>query len=482
MARAAFSRVLSLAILLIALQDTLSQKPTIKVKFELLTPKGLRISIPDSNSQKITLFVFHGHVNRVIGSDDVGSIKGEVMKPTNGLWVFEDHSVELKEGDVINYYFVVSINRTGYVYDNLSYTMPSLDNHSDLPDKNCKSSITELRGSTAKLCSGQTIFEDNFDSLQENLWQIEQYIPVDNPEYPFVSYQRLSSEPTVSVVDGNLRIVPKLQQQQPGFNNMSIIADYLNLFDSCTAPACSKQPSGADILPPIVSGRLTTSKSFAFKYGTVHIRAKLPQGDWLYPEILLEPFLKRYGNSNFASGVLKIATARGNKELSSGSTNYGNKVLYGGPMLDFDCRHQLLKTNVLTNGRMWGDDFHEYSLHWSPDRIILLVDGVEWSRVEPAASGLGARLPRHCRHVPRTLLAAGERIAPFDDPFYITLGVSAGGISEFEDNVISRGNWPKPWTNGARKAMLNFWNDLDAWYPTWTQPELLVDYVKVIAL
>lgn len=39
---------------------------------------------------------------------------------------------------------------------------------------------------------------------------------------------------------------------------------------------------GADIIPPVVTGRVT-SKNFAFTYGTVYVRAKMPKGDWLYP-------------------------------------------------------------------------------------------------------------------------------------------------------------------------------------------------------
>lgn len=43
-------------------------------------------------------------------------------------------------------------------------------------------------------------------------------------------------------------------------------------------------------------------------------------------EIMLESFLKRFGSQNYASGVLKIASVRGNKELKSASTDFGNKV------------------------------------------------------------------------------------------------------------------------------------------------------------
>lgn len=50
---------------------------------------------------------------------------------------------------------------------------------SGTPSHSCKPTRTVVRGGTA--CAGQTIFEDNFDSLRENIWQIEQYIPILNP-------------------------------------------------------------------------------------------------------------------------------------------------------------------------------------------------------------------------------------------------------------------------------------------------------------
>lgn len=76
---------------------------------------------PDAPST--SLFVFQGNINRNIGNQDVGTLSGEVLSPTNGRWVFEDKDVVLKIGDVINYYVFVSVNRAGYLKDNLSYTV-----------------------------------------------------------------------------------------------------------------------------------------------------------------------------------------------------------------------------------------------------------------------------------------------------------------------------------------------------------------------
>lgn len=51
-----------------------------------------------------------------------------------------------------------------------------------------------------------------------------------------------------------------------------------------TNPAnCERKAGGNVIIPPVRSARLTTDKSFAFKYGRIVYRAKIPQGDWLWP-------------------------------------------------------------------------------------------------------------------------------------------------------------------------------------------------------
>ncbi|CAK1585929.1 unnamed protein product [Parnassius mnemosyne] len=473
-------RWLSLLILcLLQIVSSQSDYEIPKVTIEAIKPKGFRVFIKDT--PKLSLFAFQGRINKAITQTDVGDISGEVTAATNGKWIYEDPNIQLKVGDVIYYYVFAVYDRKGYLKDNLSFTVTELvDVNSQAPvQTDCRPTATVVRIGTA--CAGQTIFEDNFDSLREDLWQIEQYIP-DQPEYPFVSYQRPPNAQTVSVENGYLRIEPKLQQEQPGFNNESLYSGTLNLFSGCTrtAEACRVRAWGASILPPVVSGRIT-SKTFAFTYGVVEVRAKLPLGDWLYPEILLESQLKKYGTLNYASGVIRIAGALGNRELRLGSNEYGNKVLYGGPIMDLRCRDILTGRKEIINNQLWGDDFHTYSVRWAPDRITFTVDGEEWFRVDPSASGLQGRFNNFCE-IPRSLLSLGSSIAPFDDHFQITIGVAAGGITEFTDNVINGDGRPKPWSNRNRKASLNFWKDLPAWIPTWQQPALVIDYIKVKAL
>ena len=40
----------------------------------------------------------------------------------------------------------------------------------------------------------------------------------------------------------------------------------------------------------------------------------------------------------------------------------------------------------------------------------------------------------------------------------------------------------KPWDNRSPKAEYNFYVSKKTWYPTWTEPELQIDYVKIYAL
>ncbi|XP_038206219.1 uncharacterized protein LOC119828190 [Zerene cesonia] len=467
-------------ILFLVLAGASAQFSIPDVTIQAFKPKGIRVSIPDVSS--ISLFVFHGNINKGINNTDVGQISGEITAPTSGIWVYENLDIVLKLNDVIHYYVYVVINRKGYVKDNLVFVVKELVDRlapwsPSKPPSQCRSTLTQVRD--GKACAGQVILEDNFDTLNEDLWYIEQYIP-EQPDYPFVSYQRPPKSQTVQVKNGNLEIAPQLLQNLPGFTNNSIYSGTLDLTRSCTRrtmySGCSKSAWGPNILPPVVTGRLTSKLSF--KYGLVEIRAKLPRGDWLYPDILLEPLLNKYGFMKYASGMIRIAGARGNSELMFANENIGNQLLYGGPVMDYKCRQYFIRTKY--SGIPWSNDFHLYAVLWEPSRITLTVDGEEWARVEPASNGLKGLLPWDCP-LPRDLLNGGTSMAPFDDYFYATLGLSAGGISEFPDGVYTSGFHAKPWRNGGLKAMLKFWQDMDAWWPTWTEP-LVIDYIRIKAL
>nr|ACI32830.1 beta-1,3-glucan recognition protein 3 [Delias nigrina] len=471
--------------------------PTAEV--QAIKPRGIKVFLPDNEQNiQITSFVFDGILykeNSPISPENVVTrIWGFGSKLDNQGWLFHDPDVVIKQDQRIYYHIYVS---TGYGevgeqnHDGIAnFTLPVYQSErrfyvvNSLADASargpdCHDTATKVRGK--RVCAGDTIFVDNFDNFREDLWQIAHYIPIDHPEHPFVSYQRLQKDPTVTVVNGTLRISPKLQQDLFQKQNKSILSGTLDLTSGCTElRTCSMSSIGVDIVPPIVSGRVTSAR-FAFTYGTILIRAKLPQGDWLYPEILLEPLSKKYGTLNYASGVLKVAMARGNIDVDN--ERYSNNWLIGGPILNSRCRSALEFYHSKINGdRFWGDEFHEYALTWTPEEIVLKVDGEEWGRYTPGATGLRSWLPASCRGDWFELLNNGGIMAPFDDHFYITLGVAVGGIVEFTDGLSTGEKIPKPWRNRGRKASFSFWQDKENWYPTWTDPDLVVDYVKVIAL
>lgn len=69
------------------------------------------------------------------------------------------------------------------------------------------------------------------------------------------------------------------------FANETVEDGYIHLND-CTDRNkihCERRTDENAIINPVRSARLTTNTSFSFKYGRVEIRAKLPQGDWLWP-------------------------------------------------------------------------------------------------------------------------------------------------------------------------------------------------------
>lgn len=130
-------------------------------------------------------------------------------------------------------------------------------------------------------------------------------------------------------------------------------------------------------------------------------------------------------------------------------------------------------------GRPWSGGFHNYTLRWTPDRMVFSVDGVE----------LGTLLPESAGGLLRTAdpdaapWRRGGIMAPFDREFYISLGLSVGGIRNFPDGVEGPNGAKKPWKNTAAKAMLSFWNAKDEWYQSWSlDSALLVDFVRVTAL
>lgn len=90
-------------------------KPTI----EVLKPKGFKVSIPDEEG--ITLFAFHGNVNREMDGLEAGDMSKDILKKHKGKWTFFERKLKLKKGDAVYFWLFVIKNGLGYRLDDASF-------------------------------------------------------------------------------------------------------------------------------------------------------------------------------------------------------------------------------------------------------------------------------------------------------------------------------------------------------------------------
>ncbi|CAH0730014.1 unnamed protein product, partial [Brenthis ino] len=456
-------------------------------KLEAIYPKGLRVSVPDDG---FSLFAFHGNLNQEMEGLEAGQWARDVTKPKNGVWVFRDRNAELKLGDKIYFWTYVIKNGLGYRQDNGEWTVTEFVDEEGKPVDgnvipietprpgpgptsapvtqvpNCLRSQTSVQGLQG-VCQGSLIFSEDFskpDLKSLSNWEAENMFPQE-PDYPFNAYL---AEGAVSVVDGALKIMPSLTESR--FQEDFLYEGTWDLTNTCTGKLgsreCTQKASGAQILPPTITGKVSTRNHFNFKFGKIEVRAKVPAGCWLIPEINLEPRDNAYGSQRYESGLIRIAYAKGNPAFA--------KKLYAGPVLSDTepYRSYLLKETVGIEN--WNKDFHNYTLVWRPNGIQMYVDGELYGDVTPGEGFYSSGRDHAVPHAAMWL--KGSVMAPLDQFFYISLGVRVGGIHDFADSS------DKPWKNRNSKATLKFWETKDSWYPTWISPELIVDFVKVYAL
>ncbi|CAG4946617.1 unnamed protein product [Parnassius apollo] len=471
--------------------DVLIQAYTVPpAKLEAIYPQGLRVSIPDDG---FTLFAFHGNLNEEMDGLEAGQWARDITKVKNGRWTFKDKNAKLKIGDKIYFWTYVIKNGLGYRQDNGEWTVTEFVNEDGSPAiidgqqtqppavtteqyttkpgptsgpvPTCMQSQTAVLGRNS-ICKGELIFSEEFDktNIRElSNWNLEVKFPQE-PDYPFNVYM---SDRTVRLDNGLLVISPILLES---LHHEGFLNEQLDLSNICTGligtRECRQVASGAQILPPVVTGKITTRNKFNFKFGRVEVRAKLPSGCWLLPEITLEPRDSVYGNRYYESGLIRIAFAKGNDIYA--------KKLYGGPVLSDSepYRTYLMKEKIGIEN--WHRDFHNYSLVWKPDGMQLYVDGELYGTIDPGEGFYSSAMQQGVQHA--SLWARGSVMAPLDKMFYVALGLRVGGIHDFAD--VNE----KPWRNKNNKAMVNFWNAKDTWFPTWYDADMKVDFVRIYAL
>lgn len=232
---------------------------------------------------------------------------------------------------------------------------------------------------------------------------------------------------------------------------------------------------------PVKSGRIHTKKSASIKYGRVEVRAKLPEGKWLWPAIWMMPVEDTYGPWP-RSGEIDIVESRGNNwQYPQGGNDIISSTLHWGPDPANDAwwrtnvKHKALHTTYSSKYHTFGLEWSEKYLFTYVDSRLLLVlytsfDQNLWNRGNfPLAD---ANSTKYIDPWSQT----GRQNTPFDQRFYLILNLAVGGTNGWFEN----GKDKKPWVDGSKFAMRDFWDARSEWYPTWkNEGEMIVESVKM---
>ena len=150
------------------------------------------------------------------------------------------------------------------------------------------------------------------------------------------------------------------------------------------------------------SSRLITWGKRFFKYGRVDIRAKLPEGQGLWPALWMlgESLSSVSWPASGEIDIMEMVGGSAEREATThGTIHFANA----------DGNHQYVGGHTrLSSGRL-ADDFHIFSINWTESTITWLLDGVEFHTEQ---------------------ISSADRTEFHDDFFFIF-------------NVAVGGNWPQ---------------------------------------
>ena len=175
------------------------------------------------------------------------------------------------------------------------------------------------------------------------------------------------------------------------------------------------------------SGKVNSQNKKDFTYGKVVVSAKVPEGQGLWPAIWMMPQDESFYGQWPKCGEIDIMEVLGNQVDTAYAT-----IHYGEPHAE-----QQGKV-VLTGGKTFANDFHEYSVEWEPGEIRYYIDGNLCLTVNDWFTAVKGEDEK-------------PYPAPFNQPFFVQMNLAVGG------------NWP-----GNPDATTDF-----------SKAEFEIDYVRV---
>ncbi|GJN90637.1 hypothetical protein Rhopal_003649-T1 [Rhodotorula paludigena] len=340
--------------------------------------------------------------------------------------------------------------------------------------------------------------EFNGDSLDYSKWRVEQRLG-GGESNDFTWYTGHNSY----VADGNLWIVPTLTNEtmlpidyaamNSTFIQLGNVCDSIHQSD-CQIAADTEQNQTL-VLPPVQSAMISTRDKVDLQYGRVVVRAKMPTGDWLRPQIALVSQGEEYGRYP-ASGMMTVFESRGN--IAQHRLDQLNNEMISGlhwgpedaPAYD---RFYLTQGLYKVYRKFFNEKYYEFGMDWTPRSVTIWVN----SRVRISFRyGFGRKFwdlgKFGYSYANGTIIgnpwqsAENQHIAPFDKPFYLRISLQAGGTDGYWMDSLPN----KPWRNSDSRpqAMQRFLDYLSVWMPTWPSGDkirdrgLAIDSIKLYQL
>ena len=180
----------------------------------------------------------------------------------------------------------------------------------------------------------------------------------------------------------------------------TVNGDTIFVRDGCLVLKAIK--SEADGKVHYESGKVNSQHKQPFTYGKVVARAKVPEGQGLWPAIWMMPEDEQHYGQWPKCGEIDIMEVLG----SAVETAYGT-VHYGEP-------HAEQQGTVVLKDGSFASDFHEYSVEWEPGEIRWYIDGELYLTVN---DWFTAEAGQDEKPYP----------APFDQPFFVQMNLAVGG-------------------------------------------------------
>ncbi|MCA9141667.1 MAG: glycoside hydrolase family 16 protein [Planctomycetales bacterium] len=154
---------------------------------------------------------------------------------------------------------------------------------------------------------------------------------------------------------------------------------------------------------PYSSARIRTQKRGDWKYGRVEVRAKMPNGQGIWPAVWMLPTESKYGGWA-AGGEIDIVESRGCAvHETTGAIHFGAAWP----------NNAYLSHRYTFPERDAAEAFHIYTLEWNADEIKWFVDGnLCTTRTKDEWFSEAAQENPH---------------APFDQPFHLIINVAVDG-------------------------------------------------------